>query len=154
MLAKPLPRYGCRPRTAAAALQPGAASPSSVHAGIASGSAPAATAQLRGLARERLVRFVLAGALEDPGHLGEEVGPPAGERGELGHRGGFLVAGELAPLRSVPRLSRQLRDEDTVSLRAIIGHAFEYHSCLLASRWAASASTSAPGARQPRPVTR
>ena len=48
--------------------------PSSIHTGIASGSAPAFTAQSHGLARERLIR---AGALEEPGHLCQQICPAA-----------------------------------------------------------------------------
>jgi hypothetical protein len=91
---------------------------------------PGLTAQPRGGPGQRLIGLALACALEDPGHLGEEIGPAARERLEFSHRGGLLVAGELAPLRPVPRLTRQLRDEDTVSLRTIIGHVFEYRTRL------------------------
>ena len=51
--------------------------PSSIHAGIASGPAPAFTAQSHGLARERLIRLARAGALEEPGHLGQQICPAA-----------------------------------------------------------------------------
>ena len=39
---------------------------------------------------------------------------------------GFLVLGEFPPSSAVASLTRQLRDEYTVSLRAIIGYVFEY----------------------------
>ena len=79
-------------------------------------------AQRRGLADERLIELALAGALEDPGDLGQEVGAAARQLGQRGYRGGLLVASELMPPRPVPRLPRQLRDEDPVSLRASIDH--------------------------------
>lgn len=56
--------------------------------------------------------------------FGEQVGPAAREGLELGHRGGFLVGRKVTPPGAMPRLPRQLRDEDTVSLRTIIEHAF------------------------------
>jgi hypothetical protein len=40
------------------------------------------------------------------------------------HRGGFLVAAQLAPPGTVARLAPDLGDEDTVSGRALIDHAF------------------------------
>ena len=66
--------------------------PSSIHAGIASGSAP----DLRHSAAAwgtRLVRLALGRALEDPGHFGQQVGRAGRELPQFGHRGSFLVAG-------------------------------------------------------------
>jgi hypothetical protein len=85
---------------------------------------PGLAAQACGLACERLIRLALAGALEDPCHLGEQVGPPAGELAQPGRRGALLGGGEIAPLRMMARLAEQLGDEDTVSLRALIDHVF------------------------------
>jgi hypothetical protein len=85
---------------------------------------PGLAAQACGLACERLIRLALAGALEDPCHLGERVGPPAGELAQPGRRGALLGGGEIAPLRMMARLAEQLGDEDTVSLRALIDHVF------------------------------
>ena len=85
---------------------------------------PGQPAQPRGAPGERFVEFALACALEEAGHLGQQVGPTACERLEFGDCGGFLISGEPMPLRPVPGLPRYLRDEDTVSLRVIIDHAF------------------------------
>jgi len=93
---------------------------------------PGTAAQACGLACERFVQFALGGALQDPGDLGRQVSPAARELAQRGHRGGFLVAGELSPLRAVPRLAGELRDEDPVSLRTIIDHEFEYRTRSLA----------------------
>lgn len=98
--------------------------PSSVHAGIASGSAPGLPAQARSLAGQRFIVPPLGRILEDPGHLGEQISPAPGKRAELSNRGGFVAAGQVAPSGPVPRLTRQLGDEDTVSFRALIDHAF------------------------------
>ena len=62
----------------------------------------------------------LGRTLEDPGHLGEQISPAPGKRAELSNRGGFLAAGQVAPSSPVPRLARQLGDEDTISFRALI----------------------------------
>ena len=48
---------------------------------------------MRGLPGERLVQFALRCTFEDPGDLGEQIGPPAGEFAEFGHRGVLLVLG-------------------------------------------------------------
>ena len=58
---------------------------------------------MRGLPGEWLVQFALGCAFEDPGDLGEQIGPPAGEFAEFGHRGVLLVLGQLAPSGMVPR---------------------------------------------------
>ena len=50
-------------------------------------------AQVRGLPGEWLVRFAFGCAFEDPGDLGEQIGPPARELAEFGHRGVLLVRG-------------------------------------------------------------
>lgn len=89
--------------------------------GVVGSSEPA---QGGGLAGERLIVSALGGAFEDAGHLGQQVGPADRERLELGYRGGLLAAGEFAPLRPVPGLPRQLRNQDTVSLRARVDHTF------------------------------
>ncbi len=81
-------------------------------------------AQTCGLACERLIRLALAGAVEEPGHLGEQVGPAAGELAQRGHCGTLLGGGEIAPLRVMARLAVQLGDEEAVSLRTLIDHAF------------------------------
>ena len=85
---------------------------------------PGRPAQTRCLTRERLVRLALPRAFEDPGHFGQEVSPAARERPELGHRGGFLVAAQVPPLRPAARLAVKLGDEQPVRLRALIDHAF------------------------------
>jgi hypothetical protein len=63
---------------------------------------------------EWLVRFAVGCAFEDPGDLGEQIGPPTGELAEFGHRGVLLVWGSLAPSGVVPRGSGELGDEDAV----------------------------------------
>jgi hypothetical protein len=73
---------------------------------------------------QRLIVTALGRALEDPGDLGEKVGAAARELAELGHRGRFLAAGQVAPAGPVAGLAGQLGDEDTISLRAIIDHTF------------------------------
>ncbi len=69
---------------------------------------------MRGLARERLVEFPRGRALEDPGDLGEQIGPAVGELTELGHRGALLVPGQFAPPSVMPRRTGELGDEYTV----------------------------------------
>src|SRR6185436_20568537 len=76
-------------------------------------------AQARSLAGERFIVPPLGRALEDPGHLGEQISPAPGKRAELSNRGGFLAAGQVAPSSPVPRLARQLGDEDTISFRRL-----------------------------------
>jgi transposase InsO family protein len=46
-------------------------------------------------------------ALQDLGHLGQQVGLAAGELAERGHRGGLLVAGEFTPPGPSPVMSQQ-----------------------------------------------
>ena len=48
---------------------------------------------MRGLPGEWLVQFAVGCTLEDPGDLGEQIGPPARELAEFGHRGVLLVLG-------------------------------------------------------------
>ena len=48
---------------------------------------------MRGLPGEWLVQFALGCTFEDPGDLGEQIGPPAREFAEFGHRGVLLVLG-------------------------------------------------------------
>jgi hypothetical protein len=43
--------------------------------------------------RYRLVQVAVGCALEDPGDLGGQIGPPARELAEFGHRGVLLVLG-------------------------------------------------------------
>jgi len=85
---------------------------------------PSLPAQRRRPPGERLVRLALAGSLEDPGHLGQQIGPAARELAQHGPRGGFLVAVQLAPPGTTARLAVKLGDEETVSLRALIDHTF------------------------------
>ena len=89
---------------------------------------PGLPAQASSLAAERLVQLPLAGALQDPGHLGQQVGPAGRELAQGEHRSGLLVRSQLMPLGTAAGLSGELGYEDTVSLRAIIGHAFEYRT--------------------------
>jgi hypothetical protein len=77
---------------------------------------PGLAAQVRGLPGERLVQLPFRGALEDPGHLGQQVGPAARDGAELGHGDGFLVSGERAPLRVMPRLAGKLGHDHPVSV--------------------------------------
>jgi hypothetical protein len=81
-------------------------------------------AQLRGGPGQRLVELALRRPLEDPGHLGQQVGPVACQRAELGHRSGFLLRCERAPLGVMSRLAGQLGDEDAVGVGSgtILGH--------------------------------
>ena len=74
-------------------------------------------AQGGGLAGERLIVPARGGALEDAGYLGQQVGPACGEFAEFGHRGGLLVAGEVAPSGVVPGGSGELGDQEPVSSR-------------------------------------
>jgi hypothetical protein len=50
-------------------------------------------AQLCGLPSKRLVQLAFGSAFEDPGDLGEQIGPPARELAELCYRGILLVLG-------------------------------------------------------------
>jgi hypothetical protein len=59
----------------------------------------------------------LGRALEYVGDLDEQVAAAARELAELGHRGGLLATGQVAPSGPVPRLARQLGDEDRASFR-------------------------------------
>jgi hypothetical protein len=58
---------------------------------------------LRGLPGEWLVQVAVGCAFEDPGDLGEQIGPSVGELTQFGHRGVLLVLGQLAPSGMVPR---------------------------------------------------
>ena len=84
--------------------------------------------------REGLIELSLAEALLDPGHLGHQVGAPGRELAELGHRGNLLIFCRAVPACEAPGCARKANDEDPVSLRALIDHAFEYCRCPLASR--------------------
>jgi hypothetical protein len=57
---------------------------------------------MRGLLGELLVQFAVGCTFEDPGDLGEQIGPPACELTEFGHRGVLLVVGQLTPSGMVP----------------------------------------------------
>jgi hypothetical protein len=48
---------------------------------------------LRGLPGEWLVQFAVGCTFEDPGDLGEQIGPPVRELAEFGHRGVLVVLG-------------------------------------------------------------
>ena len=74
-------------------------------------------AQGGGLAGERLIVPALGRALEDAGHLGQQVGPACGEVAEFSHRGGLLVRGEVAPSGVVPGGYGELGDQEPVSSR-------------------------------------
>jgi hypothetical protein len=87
---------------------------------------PGLPAQPGSLPAKRLIVPPLRRTLEYPGHLGEQIGPTSRKRLELSYGGCLLVASERPPLCPVPRLPRQFRDEDTISLRAIVDHEFEY----------------------------
>jgi hypothetical protein len=76
------------------------------------------SAQGGGLAGERLIVPALGRALEDAGHLGQQVGPAAGEVAEFSHRGGLLVPGEVAPAGMVPGGSGELGDQEPVPSRS------------------------------------
>ena len=78
----------------------------------------------RGLHYERLIELALAEALQDPGNVGQEVGSASGQLTELGHRGGVLSLGQLSPPGVMPCGAVQLGNQDPVSLRTIIEHAF------------------------------
>ena len=65
------------------------------------------TAQPRDAPGQRLIKSTLRCALQDLGHLGQQVGPAPGELAERGHRGGLLVAGEFTPPGPSPVMSQQ-----------------------------------------------
>jgi hypothetical protein len=48
---------------------------------------------VRGLPGEWLVQVAVGCTFEDPGDLGEQIGPAARELAEFGHRGVLLVLG-------------------------------------------------------------
>ena len=56
----------------------------------------------------------------------QQVGPAVSELAHLPHRGLVLVLGYLPAPRVALRLAVKLGDEDPVSLRSLIEHAFEY----------------------------
>ena len=59
-----------------------------------------------------------------PAYPGPQVSPAAGELAQRSHRGGLFIRGQLAPLRVMFRLGRDLGDENPVSLRTLTDHAF------------------------------
>jgi len=71
-----------------------------------------------------LVQLALREAFHHPGDLGEQVGPAAREVPQDGHRGGLLLAAQFTPPSMMPGLVPEPGDEDAVSCRALIGHAF------------------------------
>jgi len=79
---------------------------------------PGLAAQIGRLPGKRLVKFSIGGALKDPGDLGQQISPARCELAELGHRGGFLVPGQLTPSDVMPCRARELRDEDAVGVRS------------------------------------
>ena len=85
---------------------------------MAPASGPGHAAQPRRGPGQRLVRFALAGALEDAGHLGQQVGPSPGQRSDFGQRGRLLVPSERAPPGAMPRLAGQLSHQDPVGISA------------------------------------
>ena len=85
---------------------------------------PGLTAQLRGLAGQRLVQLALGCALHDPAYLGPQVSPAAGELAQCSHRGGLFIRGQLAPRRVMFRLARDRGDENPAGLRMLTDHAF------------------------------
>jgi hypothetical protein len=56
--------------------------------------------------------------------VGQKVGAACSELAQLPHRCGVLVLGQLPPASVLPGGAVKLRDQDTVSLRTIIEHAF------------------------------
>ena len=79
---------------------------------------PGLAAQLRSLPGEGLVELAVRRPLEDPGDLGQQVTPAAGQRAEFVHRGGVFVFGERAPPGAVPGLAGDLGDQDPVGSRS------------------------------------
>src|SRR6266487_1768672 len=75
---------------------------------------------------QRLVRLALARALEDAGHLGQQVGPALRQPPDFGQRGRLLVLRERAPLGAMARLAGQLSHQDPVGLRprSLIPHSY------------------------------
>jgi hypothetical protein len=78
-------------------------------------------AQPGGLAGERLIRLALGRALEQPGHLCQQVRPAAREFTQRGHCSGLLIFGEIAPPGVVARLPRELGDEGHSVVAATLG---------------------------------
>lgn len=98
--------YGPAVRRLAGGLGP--RRPSAAHGGDEGVVGSGEPAQGGGLAGQRLIVPALGRALEDTGHLGQRVGPACGEFAEVGHRGGLLVSGEVAPSGVVPGGSGEL----------------------------------------------
>ncbi len=57
-------------------------------------------------------------------NLGQQVRPPGRELAQLGHRDRVLGPGELPPPRVTLCRTRELGDQDTISLRTPIDHVF------------------------------
>jgi len=72
-------------------------------------------AKLRGLPPQRLIRLALGEAFEEPGHLGQQVGPPGRQLAQRGHRRVMLAGGQRAPAGVMPGRAGQLRRQDLVS---------------------------------------
>jgi hypothetical protein len=84
---------------------------------------PGLAAQTRGLVPARLVQLSLGGSELEARNLGQQVGPAACELAQLGHRGGFLGFGRLAPPDVTPGGTGYPGDEDTATLWPFIDHA-------------------------------
>jgi hypothetical protein len=125
-----LPRGGSvGPRTAAGSRRPSGAAPRRSRP-VSRPGRPGLAAQHRRLTRQRFIQLTLTFALEDPGDLGQQVGPAARQLPQGGHRGGFLVAAQLTPPCPVTRLAVKLGAEQPVSFRLLIDHAFWHRTPL------------------------
>jgi hypothetical protein len=82
------------------------------------------TAQPRGLLRLRFVQLPLRETLQGPGYLRQQARPPGRELAQPGHRDRMPGPGELPPPRVMLCRTRWLGDKETISLRALIDHAF------------------------------
>jgi hypothetical protein len=107
---------------------------------------------MRGLPGEWLVQVAVGCTFEDPGDLGEQIGPPARELTEFGHRGVLLVLGQLAPSGMVPCGPGELGDEDAVGARSgtmILIHLDRIEHDYDKSKIASSSPRSGHGPQQP-----
>ena len=108
---------------------------------------PGLAAQPGGLPCDRLVELALGCALEDSGHLGQQIAAPVRELAQLGHRRGFLLPGQLAPPGMMPGGAGELRDEDPVTTRArtVVSHVPSVAD--LYGKYAPDCQDTAPGIR-------